>query len=174
MAHPRESNGRAARVPSCVHIGGFVSNHDGGAELERELVCRTQKHAWSWFSARASILGNVKTEVGTVEDDAGRRKYLLNAGLHGRRLVRRDQPTSNARLIAHDNQAKAHGTRFPERFGDIGKELHQGGIPRVADVANERAVAVEQERPRGHSERRDSVPVVERLGTSGKNSMRPP
>ena len=63
-------------------------------------------------------------------------------------------------------------------FGGIGEDPNLVGVPRIADVLDERSVPVEEDR-RGAglhqaSPNRSTSSLVERPGTIGRNSILPP
>lgn len=128
----------------------------------------------------APLVGAVEAEEGSIEADADRREAPLDLGLDRGGLVGTDQAPTDARLVADEHEPVPEVRSKRTQALDLGAQPHERRIPGVADVIDHRAVAIEQQRLRSRVRHDPSTPsraraaVVERPGTSGRNSTRPP
>ena len=110
--------------------------------------------------------------VGPGERDAARGEHGDHPCLHRIRLGLRDRAAPEAGLVRDDHELP-RALQRAQGVDGAGERLHEGGVARIAHVDDQRAVAIQEQRPR-HERSLASVSVVERPGTSGTNSTRPP
>src|SRR5690606_35430464 len=131
-----------------LHVALAVAVHPARGEVRAELVARTQQQARRRLPARAAVTRCVRTHEGGGERHAAGREIRLEPRLEAREVLEREATAPDPALVRRDREREA-GIGERARAGHGARQQLVVGEPvRIAAVAHQRAVAIEEdERP---------------------------
>jgi hypothetical protein len=140
------------------HVAADVANDHAALGRDAQRRGRIDDHAGLRLAAPAPVALLVWAHLPGVE----RPEELLHAGVDLRHIAGLQPPAGDSRLIAHHAELEACRAKPIQCRTGAPHRAHEGGIPVVRHVLDERAVAVEEDRLEQMASHVTQVPGCER------------
>ena len=133
-----------------AHVGGLVTHHERGRQVDPEPASRAQQHAGQRFAAGAAGVRRMGAVFDGGQFNAGRPQQLAQPVMLLLDDLRPDQTAADPRLVGHHHQNKSRLRQGGQGGVDAGQQLHAGHIVQISRVPDQGAVTIkEHRRPEG-------------------------
>ena len=150
LARPDEDAPAAPGVDPGQDVADHVADHPGGAEVQAELLGRTDQHARPGLPVAVLDDGPIvagrgfRAEVDRVDRCPLCGELAVHLVVDQVQLRLGEHPPADGRLVGHHDAGEPRAVEPPQGLGGPRQEADAGGVGQVVDLLDHGSIAVEE------------------------------